>query len=155
MWSSDIRSSDNASRSSVAEAFKVRRHHVQRGGDCSSDVLPENPSRPCLVGDAEHFDPEGASRVLEAKSLAGDGVSLTGAAANDAIHDATPRLAVEGSNVVPDRSRTQGLLFHPGHENGRGEGFPLDVANSPTPGCQLEPEVEPAVAREERQTSGR
>jgi hypothetical protein len=135
---SDIRSSDNTTRSSVAEALKVFRHHVEGGVDGSSDVLPENPSWVCLTDDAKHLAPEPASLSLEASSLAGDGQVLAGAAASDAIHDSTPRLAVEGSNVVPDRSSTQGLLFHPSHEDGRGEGFPLDVANSSTPGCQFQ-----------------
>lgn len=45
------------------------------------------------------------------------------------IHEATPRAAVKGDNVVPDRSRIQGLVFHPRHERGRCVAFPLNVTN--------------------------
>lgn len=46
------------------------------------------------------------------------------------MNDSTPRLAVEGGNVVPDRSRLQGLVLHPRHEEGRCEGFPLNMTNN-------------------------
>lgn len=46
------------------------------------------------------------------------------------MNAATPRAAVEGGKVVPDRSFTQGLVRHPGHEKGRGEAVPLDVHHS-------------------------
>ncbi len=41
----------------------------------------------------------------------------------------------------------QGRVFHPGHEHGRGEGFPLDVTQSSIAGTgEHEPEVEAAAA---------
>lgn len=48
----------------------------------------------------------------------------------DDIHEAAPRSAVEGGNVVPDRRAIQGRVFHPCHERGRCVGFPLDVTHS-------------------------
>lgn len=68
--------------------------------------------------------------IAHAKPPAGIAFSLARVAASDDIHDATPAAAVEGGNVVPDRRRIQGRVFHPCHEGGRGEGFPFDVTHS-------------------------
>jgi hypothetical protein len=128
-----------------------RREDIGKSPSCASDVLPKDEGGVALGGDAESLKEEAASGTVEPGSLAGDGEVLAGTAESDAIHDATPRAAVEGDNVVPDRSRCQGRLFHPGHEAGRREGFPLDVHHSPSsaPGCKVDSEVEPASTGEE------
>ena len=38
----------------------------------------------------------------------------------------TPRFAVEGLEIVGDRSAIQRLAFHPRHDNGRSESVPLN-----------------------------
>lgn len=45
------------------------------------------------------------------------------------MNAAAPGPAVEAAQIVPDRSRSQGRVRHPGHENGRGESVSLDMAN--------------------------
>ena len=55
---------------------------------------------------------------------------LTRIACSNDIHESTPRAAIEGRHVVPDRSRIQDLVFHPRHEDRCGVGLPLDVTNS-------------------------
>ncbi len=55
---------------------------------------------------------------------------LTGISGSEAMYFATPRFAVERSNVVPDRSLAYGRVRHPRHESGRGVTFPLDVTYS-------------------------
>lgn len=94
-----------------------------------ADVLAKEDRGAGLFEDAGDLGPEPAL-VFGAKPLAGVALSLARVARSDDIHDAAPRSAVEGGNVVPDRSRRQGRLFHPGHEAGRGVGFPLDVTHS-------------------------
>jgi hypothetical protein len=86
--------------------------------------------------------------VGDAEPLPGVGGRLAGEAGSDEIHSAAPRVAVEGREVVPDRSRIQGLVFHPRHEGGRCEGFPLDVTHSAVGVSEGEPEseLEPAGA---------
>jgi len=77
--------------------------------------------------------------------LSGGGDVLAGEAASDAIHDSTPRAAVEGGNVIPDRSLIQDRIFHPRHEIGRCIGFPLNVShNAGTWEGDFDPEVESA-----------
>jgi hypothetical protein len=87
------------------------------------------------------------ARVVRAAALSRDGERLARIARSDDVHRAAPRAAVEGSNVVPDNSLIQDRVFHPRHENGRGEGVPLDVTHSTISGDgDGEPEVEPAGA---------
>jgi hypothetical protein len=60
------------------------------------DVFEEHELGVGLSDDAGDVRPE-VSGVVSAAHLAGDAERLARVAANDAIHDATPRSAVEGS----------------------------------------------------------
>jgi hypothetical protein len=93
------------------------------------------------------------SLIVLAKSLADDAERLAWVAANDAIHDSTPRAAVEGSEVRPDRCRIQGFLFHASSQDRGGERFPLNVADcaSRSACCEVKSEVESAVPGTEGQ----
>ncbi len=130
VWGADIRSAESAARNSVAEVFKVCRHHSESTPDSAADVFPENERTSCLVNDSEHFPPETRARTSEASALTCHAEVLAGASASDAIHDATPWAAIEGCNIVPDRRVTHGLVFHPRHESGCCEGLPLNVHHS-------------------------
>lgn len=129
------------------ERGKVRDHGVEAQSKVTCDVLKENERRFALRDDACDVRPEVAF-VFDAKLFAGDGEGLAGIARSDEIHCTAPAFAVEGCEIVPDRSRIQPRLFHPGHEHGRGKGFPLDEANSATPSGQ--PEVDAADSGAER-----
>jgi len=90
--------------------------------------------------------------ILRPLALARDAERLTWIAASEDVHRATPRVAIEGSNIVPDRCFIQGRVFHPRHEGGRCIGFPLDVTHSSIPGAgNGEAEVDPAGSGTERQ----
>ncbi len=110
------------------------------------DVLDEQPSGAASDGDAPDLGPE-PSGVVDAAALAGDAGALAGETCSDEIHRAAPRQRVEGGDVAPDRRRIQGLVFHPGHEDGRTVGLPLDNAHNAMPGSSVgDAEVEPADA---------
>lgn len=96
----------------------------------ASDVFPEDEKGLCFADDSDELVEEPASGAIEAGALASDGDVLAWASPNDAIHAATPRAAVEGCDVVPNRRAAQGLFFHPCHEAGRCVGFPLNVTHS-------------------------
>ena len=70
------------------------------------------------------------ARVSFAKPSASGTEWLARVTRSDEIHDSTPRAAVEGREIVPDRSAIQGLVFHPRHEICRRVCFPLDVTDS-------------------------
>ena len=110
------------------------------------DVFQKDMARLDLGDDPLDMRPQPAL-VRGRSPLAADAVRLARIARSDDIHDAAPRAAVEAGNIVPDRRRIQGLVFHPRHENGRGIGVPFDETNSTISGLgEHEPEVEAAGA---------
>ena len=111
------------------EGGKVPEHGVESQGKVPWHVLEEDQRRRGLLDDSPDVRPE-VARVGFAPSVSGDAERLARVAGRDEIHSAAPRAAVEGREIVPDRRLIQGRVFHPGHEDGRGEGFPLDVAHT-------------------------
>jgi hypothetical protein len=54
---------------------------------------------------------------------------LTGIASNDSIHKATPRAAVEGSEIRPNRRFIHGFIFHARSQDVGGVCFVLNAAD--------------------------
>ena len=50
-------------------------------------------------------------------ALAGERISLAWNCSSDAIHEATPWLAVEGSKISPDRRIIKGFVLHARDQN--------------------------------------
>ncbi len=92
------------------------------------DIFHEEESRSHVASDPPDLGPEPAFISL-CESLTSDANGLTWEPSSDEIHDATPRRRIEGAQVTPDRSRIQGRVRHPGHEDGRAVGLPLDSAH--------------------------
>ena len=112
----------------------------------SGDVLKEHKGRPRLADNAGDVAPEPARAVLRG-SLPCGADFLTGEPSSDEIHRATPRSAIEGRDIVPNRGAVQGRVFHPRHEEGRAVAFPLNVANSAgSVDCEADSEIESAVS---------
>lgn len=109
----DVRSLDEDRLNPVASAFKVGldSSEVSMPNE-SAHVFDEDPGGVALSDDPEGVGPEMA-RVIFPRALSGDAPRLAGDAARYAIHDATPRSAVEGSYVRPHRRRIKASLFHP------------------------------------------
>ena len=145
MRRTDIVRSEHTPLRIEPERGKVPEHGVKSQGKVAWDVLEEDQRRGDLVDDPSDVRPE-VARVGFSGAVAGDGERLARVARRDEIHDSAPRAAVEGREIVPDRRAIQGRVFHPGHEDGRGEGFPLDVAHTAVAvsESELEPELESA-----------
>ena len=142
----DFRRREEACRKLVAHADQSCGDLGETEAEMMGDILEEHEGRLDLADDAGDMRPE-VARILTAKPSARHAEWLARIASSDDIHRATPRAAVEGSNVVPDNSLIQGRIFHPRHESGCGEGFPFDMAHSTISGDgDGEPEVEPACA---------
>jgi len=98
-----------------------------------NDVFTEDPLWAGLADDPGNVRPKvpgvGFSELLARKAE-----RLARIAGSENIHSPTPRSAVEGAHVRPERSLIQGLVFHPGHESGRSMCVPLDEANSSVSG---------------------
>ncbi len=95
--------------------------------NCVPDVLPPEKRGSALLCNFDVSKEEAGALAVESRALPSSADVLARRASSDEVHKATPRARVEGVEVVPDRSRCQGLLFHPCHEDGRSEGIPLDV----------------------------
>jgi hypothetical protein len=132
---------------SVASLFEVLAD-AGNNPSCSGDVLPAEEWGLALDGDP------GALSV-EACPLPGEGEILARRSASDEIHQSTPRASVEGAHVVPERSWRHGLLFHPGHEDGRSEGVPLDVHHRLHSEGGGEAEIEPSDSGADADRSSR
>lgn len=147
---SHVRSTNGDARPSIPCLLECVEDALKSSSCGPAHVLPEDGFCFALDGDRELPEEEAASLVFESEPFAGNGVSLTRAAANDEIHLATPRSSVERENVRPHRRFTQSRFFHPRHETGRCVGFPLDVHHSASsaPGCSFDCEVETSSSAE-------
>lgn len=95
----------------------------------TGDVFHEEVSRSHVADHAPDVIPE-PPLVFDATTLAGDGERLARITGSDEIHAIAKRLAVEGREIVPDRSWIHGLVCHPRHEDGCGVSAPLDNAHA-------------------------
>jgi len=147
----DFRRCEEARRNAVAHADQSAGDFGETEAAMMGDVFEEHEGRFDLSNDPRDVGPE-VPRVIRAPAFARDGKRLARIARSDDVHRAAPRAAVEAGNVVPDRRAIQRRLFHPCHENGRGVGFPFDMAHSSISGQgDGEPEIEPACAGAERE----
>lgn len=82
--------------------------------------------------------------------LASEGVRLARDAANDAIHNSTPRAAVEGGDIAPNSGRSHETLFDRANQLADREGFPLHEHDAASAWHrQLKSEVKASSARAE------
>jgi hypothetical protein len=140
----DFRRREEACRKAVAHADQSAGDFGEAEAEMMGDILEEDEGRLDLADDASDVRPM-VPRVRRAASPAGDREWLARISRAEDVHRAAPRDAVEVGNVVPDNRAIQGRVVHPRHENGRGVGFPLDVAQSTISGTgEQDAEVEPA-----------
>lgn len=145
VWGAEVRGRRVARRGPLeAQCSKLSPNRlgvVKKAGD----VLDEDGGGLALEGDSDEVGPQG-SLVVVAGAGAGGGVGLAGQAGSEEIHLAAIRSAVEGREIVPDRSRIQGRVLHPRHEVGRCTGFPLNVTHGAyvASECEVDSEVEHA-----------
>ena len=105
---------------------QVSENGVEASNSESADVFHEDESRSYLANEASVFAPESRPEaVVEPGALAGVADVLTRETASNEIHDATPRSAVEGGNVVPDRRRIQPAFRHARDQDRSRIDFPL------------------------------
>ncbi len=131
------------------EVGKVTEDESQAVSDDSSHVLQEDVLGSHFTDDAGDVRPE-PSFIAHPPLPASCAERLAGESGSDEIHRSTPRCAVEGAEIVPDRRWIQGLVFHPRHEDGRCVGVPLNVSHGDCGNSgNAEPKLEASVARAE------
>jgi hypothetical protein len=108
----------------------------------AGDVLKETPFGSHLGDDPGNIGPEVAG-IVPALSQPRESERLAGIPGRDEMNAAAPRFAVEGFEIVPDRSRSQGRVCHPRHESGRGVTVSLDIAHGAISRfCQMQSEIQ-------------
>ena len=110
------------------ERGKVGKHVGEPKAKMAGDVFEEDQTGLALSDDSSDVRPE-VARVVFAALVAGDAERLARVTGRDEIHSSTPRCAVEGGQVVPDRRAIQGRVFHPRHESGRCVAVPLNMTH--------------------------
>ena len=142
---------EQACLDAVTHTLKLSGDVPKSQGDVALDVFEEHPSGADFAHDAGDLRPQVAG-IGVAAAMSGLAEGLARIAGRDDMNAAAPRSAVEGSQIVPYRRRSQGLVCHPRHESGRRMSFPLDVTHSAIFGLgDVQAEVEAAVAGAEGQ----
>ncbi len=120
-----------------------------------ADVFEEAPLGFDFSDNPRDFRPQ-MTRVGFAAALAGDAERLARVARSDQIHCSTPRAAVKGAKVRPNRSRVQGAVFKARRQEGRDSSFPFHETDGSS--CWVsdsQPKIEPTVSGAEREDVGR
>lgn len=120
-------------------------------GEQAGDVLDEDPARAGVERDPPDLRPE-PPFVVNAEPLASNACPLARESRNDEIHKAADCAAIEGFQIVPDRTRIHGILFHSTCEDCSRIGLPLNSTHKPNSGAsKSDGSLETAVSGTERQ----
>lgn len=131
---------------SEPEVGKVGEDVREPGPNKSGDVLQEDESRSHVTDDPSNGRPE-PPVIVNSTASTGIGERLARESRSDDVHASTPRCAIEGREIVPDRRLIQSRLAHPRHENGRCVAVPLDTSHgSYVEACGSESDLESAVS---------
>ena len=134
MGRTDFRRREEACRKPVAQTDQSCGDFGETEAEMMGDIFEEDEGRLNLADDAGDMRPEVAG-VVRTPAFTRHAERLARIARSDDVHRAEPWAAVEAGNVVPERRVIQGRVFHPRHDNGRGEGVPLDVTHSSISGA--------------------
>tara|TARA_Y100000310_G_scaffold337057_2_gene423154 strand:+ start:432 stop:932 length:501 start_codon:yes stop_codon:yes gene_type:complete len=106
------------------------------------DVLQERVAGSHSANDTSDLGPQ-VALVVCSELLPCDGEGRARKTSDDHIDVPGKRAGVQLAQVsAPNRCRIQGLVLHPVHEDGRGEGVALDVGHHSAMESSADPEVE-------------
>jgi hypothetical protein len=128
MRGSDFRRREYSRFNSVTHSPKVFAYIAESDVEVVWHILEEAKSWTHLSDNPGDVWPE-MPRIVGSAAFSCNRERLARVPPRDAIHDSTPRAAIEGLDIVPTRSLIQGLVFHPRHESGRRVSFPFDIAH--------------------------
>jgi hypothetical protein len=95
------------------EVGQVAENSVESSGNKGADVLHEDETRLHLGDDAGHFAPEAGLLSVDTRAFSGEADVGAGESASDEIHRSTPRVSIEGSDVVPHRKHREAAVSLP------------------------------------------
>jgi hypothetical protein len=146
VWCANLGRAEQAPFRIEPDVGKITEDEWQTSPNKSGDVFQENKSWSHVTNDPEDGRPEPAF-VVNSVLVSRNAKWLAWETGSDAIHFSAPRFAIEGREIVPDRSAIQVLLCHPRHEIGRCVGIPLNVTyGSAWDSCKSEGKLESSVS---------
>ena len=152
----NLRRSKQARRNSVAQALKVADDFTCSERQMAGHVLEKGVGGLALGKNALDVRPKVAG-IIGSGALPSDREWLAWITRNDAIHDSTPRLAVEGSQIRPNRRIIQGFVRHARSQDFAAVAFVLNAADDASiPDRQADAEVEsPGSGAKAKHVEGR
>lgn len=112
---------------SEAHFEKLVSDFFEPNADEAGDVLEEAEVGVDFPDEPDKMGPE-VPGIFLAELASGTTEGLAWEAPNDRLNDSTPRLAIEGSQIRPNRRLVKESLFHARSQNFAGIGFVLHVA---------------------------
>lgn len=132
-------------RNFVAQAFKVGGNLIEPEAEVAGHVFEKYECRFDFAKDSVDMRPK-VPRIIVSTTLTREAERLAWVARSDAIHRATPREAVEGSHVRPNRRLIQTVRFHRRSQVLDGEGFPFHPTDRANWEDKLEAQVKSCAA---------
>ncbi len=145
-----VTSSEHTPARIVPQRGQVPENDSEAAAGEEGAVFHEHESRSHLTDDPRHVPPEARTGAGDACPVAGAGDVLTGEAARQNVNTASPRSAVKGAHVIPDRERREAPVVLASHENACGVGVALDGTDG-APAEQVTAEDASTSAREKSQ----
>ncbi len=128
MLCADFARSEDSNRNAETHSLQSRDKGSKLSVRIPCDVLAEETNRPALFDDAKDLIDE-EPFVCRAEPFARDRIGLAWITGSDEMNAVTPRLAVEGGKVIPDRRRIQFARFHARDKERGCISFPLHVSD--------------------------
>lgn len=98
MARTDIRSSNEQRRNSVAHAFEISPDGIESKSKVPCDVLQKDDGRTNLLHHSENMGPQ-VARIVCSTTAAGGAERLARVARSDDVHEAKPWAAIEGADI--------------------------------------------------------
>jgi hypothetical protein len=111
MRSADVVRSEHCPFRIIPEFGQVSKNASKPSSSERWGVFHERESRSYLANDPRHVSPKARAGAIDSSPLAGEADVLTGKAARNDVNMASPRAAVKGSHVIPDRERREGSVI--------------------------------------------
>jgi len=144
VWCADFRRRAYLSVNRETKIPKLSPDLLESGFDVTADVLEEAQGGLDFFDNSPDVWPQVAG-VFVAEMIPADAEWLARISRSDEIHHATPRAAVEGGHVVPDRRRTNPPALHLRDQTRGGIGSVLHVTHGAGGGgLKLNPQFEAA-----------
>ena len=116
---------EQACRRRVAHAPKFSQHGFKAEGDVTGDVFEEDPFGAAFPDNPGDLGPE-VPGIIGTAALSGGAEGLAGVSGQDDVEGTAEGPGIEGSQVIPDRSRGEVSCELGGDEDFAGIAFPLN-----------------------------